>query len=341
VKALVHVHNGLGARLATLQNATVLERSYVRNDAGAARFSLPQDDLQATASLIGADYVYVLESDAGLPPWIGFLPGRWTENGQTVTLVLRELTAVLSNRFTGSNDIYTAGAGQVLRGVLQRANVVLPHPFEVGSFSDAGPYQAKTYRHASVLDGVAKPLANETGYEFWADYDVTSSGITAVLNWSSRRDHDRSSRVLLEEGRNLADSPIFEDRTGQPVLLSTAVGSTSSGTSYAQRPIQTVAAATTVRATVLGTQTIGHDEFATDARSATASAAAALSRSDGRTLKLAVTDPALWPELVLGADVRVRLPRYNLGRGLDTRVRIVGVQPDEDAGVLTLSVEVA
>lgn len=341
MKALVHVHSAMGARLATLRNATVMERSWVRNDAGAARFSLPQDDPQAIDSLVGADYVYVLESDAGLPPWVGFLPGRWTENGQTVTLVLRELTAVLSNRFTGGNDVYTAGAGQVLRAVLQKANVSLPHPFELGDFTDAGPYQAKTYRHASVLDGVAKPLAQDTGYWFWAEYDVTPAGIGAVLHWSSRREGDRSARVLLEEGRNLADSPIFEDRRGQPVLSATAVGSTSSGTSYVQRPQVTVNATATARSVVLGMQRVQIDEFATDTRSATALASAALSRTDGRTLKLGVTDPALWPELVLGADVRVRLPRYNLGRGLDTTARIVGVQPDEDAGVLTLSVEVA
>jgi hypothetical protein len=338
--AIVHVHSGMGARLATLRNATVLERSWVRNDAGSARFTLPQSDDQANDGLIGPGYIYVLESDVGLPAWVGYLAGRWSENGQMLTVQLRELTYVLASRFTGANDNYTAGAGAILRAVLAKAQTALSHPFDLGDFTDAGPYQAKNFRHSSVLDGVAKPLATDTGYWFWADYRVSPGGISGAISWASRRDVDRSARVLLEEGRNLADepAPVLEDHSGQPLERVTVVGSTSGGTAYAARPMSTVSAG--IRASLLASEGVSIDEQATDDRSTLEAAQAAVAKTLGRTLRLVVVDTALWSECALGADVRVRLPRYNLGRGLDITARIVGVQPDEDTQKLALTVEV-
>lgn len=319
-------------------SASVMERSWIANDAGAARFSLPQGDAQAVDSYIGADYVYAIESDAGLPWWVGFLAGRWVEDGTLLTVVLRELTYVLSQRFTGPDDVYPLGAGAILRAVLAKAGAVFSHPFQLGDFSDAGLYQAKTLRHSAVLD-VAKSLANDTGYQWWPEYTVTPAGITARISWGSRRDHDRSDVVILEEGRNLEASPTLEDRSGPPLERATVVGSTSSGTAYRDRPMATATRSTNLRASLLGIERVSIDEQATDNRSASAAAEAALVKAHSRVLRLVVVDPALWPLCALGADVRVRLPRYNLGRGLDATVRITGVQPDEDAGRLMLTVE--
>lgn len=339
-RCLVHVHDGIGSRLATLAHATVQQRTFVQNDAGSASVSLPQGDDEANDINVEWSNVYVLESTVqGVPPWVGFLVA-FEEDGASLTLTLRELSYLLEFRLTGQADSYALAAGAIVAAVLEKAQTTLAHPFVVGDMSDLGPYRAVEWRHHHILD-VLRELADTAGYAWWLDARVTQSGITSVIRWASRRDVDRSDRVLLEESRNLEAYPRYRESLGQSTASATVVGGTTGGTAYGSRIAATAVARTPfVPVGLLSFERVVIHEEATDTQALQTLADEELAHPAARTVQVICNDRAIWPDLQMGADVRLRLPSYNRGRGFDGAVRIVGLSPDEQAGQMLLVVEV-
>ncbi len=359
----VHVHQGLGPRVGTLRNATVDGRSWLRNDAGAAKVTIPMGDAQHSADCIGSEYLYVIESNTGLPPWVGYLPGAWREDGAVCTLMLRELPFLLASRFTGV-DSYALGAGAILREVMAAANLDVPHPFRLGEFRDVGIYQSKQYRNTAILQ-VAQDLANSAGYMWWCEYAVDESGILPTMHWAPSRGRRVSDETLLQVGRNISEWPVLEDRTGLPVGDVVAVGATSAGIGYSERSrYRKVQKATGKRKWVakvnpatgrtywqtkavtrtqwVQVQKITIDEWTPDARSLQERATVEIDAEPPIAFRLLCTEQALWPLLEIGATARLQLPPpYGLGAGLDTEIVVTGLQPDEYEGVLDLTAEVA
>lgn len=350
-RCLVHVHEGFGPRIATLWNATNIDRSFVRNDAGSGQFALPITDAYATNQYMNrAGLRYAVESLDGLPWWVGYKPPgqTWRKDGETWSLPLREVTYLLSGQVTGASDSYSQAAGGIFRQALRQAQLANPLPFQIGDMSDQGPYLSKEFRYTSLYE-VARQLTDAAnGYQWWAEYAVTPSSIAATLRWGSRRGVDRSSVVALEEGRNIAAWPTWEDEGDTERAKVIYVGTTSGGTAYANRPTATAQQTSTASgvsnsskssSTQSGgssgrTQVI-HDEQASDERAAKIAADLALAAAPRRSFSVTVTDSSLWGELDIDNQVRLRLPTY----GFDGTVRITGVQPDEAEGEVALTLE--
>ena len=352
MRAIVHAHLGAGARIATLVNATCEARSWVRNEPGSALVTLSMEDAQISDVTISASNVYVVESDTGLAPWVGYLPGRIIEDGERLHLPLRELTAILDQRFTGANETYSGGAGDLFHQVFLTAQRRLPFPLRFNASHDPGPYTAQSYHNQSLLQ-VAQGLERLTGRQLWAEYRVTIGSISAELHWGTRRGLDRTDEVLLEEGRNVQQHPRHENRIGQPLLLATVIGGASTA-GFTTRPqatgrVEPAASAPVVappqdstEMSTLGTEQVIVQETVNNTRAAREAAEAAIAASGGRLLRVVVAgNQALWAKVGMDDDVRVRLPRYNLRRGLDMTARVIGMQPDELAGILDLALEVA
>jgi hypothetical protein len=339
VWCVVHVHAGMGPRLGTLWTATVGARSWLCNDVGAASVSIPKVD--ADPRLLAPDNVYVVESGTGLDSWVGYRPERIQEDRDTVTLPLRELTHLLAQRFTGEDETSSAGAGRVLADALRAAHQRQPLPFALGDFGDAGPYTSRTWNVTALLD-VARQLAQDSGYQWWPVYAVTPAAIAAELRWGARRGGDRTTAVVLRDGHggNLAaDGLALEHRQGLPFGTARVVGGTNGATAFAARPTAQAKAGT---AAALGREKAVVSERISDARAAQQAADAALAEGGGVAIRAACADPDLWRLLGLDETVAVELgSEWNLGRGLTADVRVLGVQPDEQVGVmeLTLAVE--
>lgn len=333
---LCHVHQGLGRRLDTFQHATVIARSWLRNDAGSAQIALPQGDPQCNPTLLDAGNWFVIESDQGVPPWVGFQAKRYREDGRRATLTLTELPGLLGRRMTRAGEIYTGGAGGILKAAFQASQRRLPLPVRIGDMTDTGSYAAQTFNVQSLLS-IAQDLATKSSRLWWFDQTVTEYGIDAALRWGARRGRDRLDLVLAE-GQNLTAEPVLEDLSGQPLDSVYVVGQTTGGSVFSARP---QAQATAASGSTIGGQTAVISETLADEQSALQAARTAVTAENGLRLDLVTADPIFWQQVFLDDVVRVILgTRWNRGQGLDTSVRIVGMQADEPTGQLRLMVEV-
>jgi hypothetical protein len=337
----IDVHLGLGPKLATLWNAAVGERSWVENDVGVGRISLPSNDSQATPDLIDASLVYVIWSDQGLPPWVGYAPDDYDNDGQSYSLSLVGYEHQLSYWFTGSNETYAESAGSALRKAFAAAALRTPGmPLTLGEFGDPGPALSKTWRNDALLD-VATQYAKDAERLWWVDWSVWSGDISGRLRFGARRGQDRSDTVTLQDGVNIAAGVTERRRHGAPLQVAIAVGTTSGGTAYSARPQAIVQAATVANAlaqtTTTRSATVDHDERLADTQSALLAATAAIAAKRPHYVSAGVVDPDLWPVLFLDDVVRLHLgATYNLGRGIDSAARVVGVQPNEAGGRVEL-----
>lgn len=338
----IGVHDFFGARLAILQNASDLDRAWTANDAGMGAFTLPMGDSQA--QYVRAGLLYVIESDTGLPPWVGCKLPRTTvdEDGSRISVPLREIGALLMLQHTSATAAYVAtAAGAVLRDVLGDLGASLP--FTVGPMDDLGPSVDIEPRHVDLLT-LARNLATDAGYQWWVQPRVTTGRITASVEWGARRGVDRSAEVVLEEGRNLAAFPRVSDPDHEHPAAYTAVGTTDGGTAYASRPLSTStleSVAGTFRRSSYGQRVAAVVEDLSSSASAERYALRRLLELDPIRIEATVTDTALWPKCLIDNDVTIRLPSYGRGKGIAAKARIVGVQPDEAAGELDLLLEVA
>lgn len=330
----VDVHAGLGPKIDTLWNAKVGERSWVENDVGVARLSLPANDSQAVPDLIDASLVYVIWSDSGVPPWIGYAPDDYDCDGKTIDLSLVGYEHQLSYYFTGSAEDYAESAGSALSKAFAAAALRTPGmPFRLGDFGDPGIALSKEWRNDSILD-VASQYAKDASRLWWVDWAVSSGDIAGRLRFGARRGQDRSDSVALQEGLNIAAGVTERRRHGAPLQVAIAVGTTSGGTAYSARPQAIVQASQVANAlaqtTTTRSATVQHDERLADTQSALLAATAAVAAKGPHYVSVGVVDPALWPVLFMDDIVTLRLgPTYNLGRGVESPARVVGVQPNE------------
>lgn len=336
MQTLVHVHSGLGGRLATFAHASVSGRSWLVNDAGAAQVQLPQGDAQLSPTLLDAGNTFVIESDATPQPWVGFQAKRYREDGQHGTLFLTELPGLLGRRFTRAGETYEGGAGAILRQAVTASQRRLPLPLQLGDMRDTGAWQSVQLNVQSLLS-LAQQLATAAQRLWWLDVAVQPNAIDASLRWGARRGRSRLD-LVLEEGRTLASEPTLEDLRGQPLDRVYAVGRQQPSGLFLDRP---QAQAQGTGGSPFGGEALVASETLVDEQSALQAARAAVGEQNGLRLDVATSDTALWREVQLDDVLRVVLgARWNRGQGLDTTVKVLGLQPDEPSGLLRLVVEV-
>jgi hypothetical protein len=338
-RAVLHIHRGMGARIATVRQADVTARAWMRNDVGSATVDIPQASQFATADYINGSNVYVITS-MHQPPWVGYIAGDWEEDGQLLSIPLIELSGILSERATGAKETYQGSGGTAFEGALRTAHRRNPLPFQIPHVTDFSGYESWEFHNQWLLD-VVRQAAEAANAIWWAEYTVTPYAVVASLWWGQRRGKDNSSRVTLQSGRNIANGIRLSGFGGGSLSTVTVTGKSGHDTVYQQRPTASLKAVTTPQG-IAQAETVKVVEQLADDRTALQAAQSLLEQRESLGIRLAVTDPDLWPFCGIDDQIRVTLsPHWYLGRGLDTRARIVGVQPNDQNQLLelTLSIE--
>jgi hypothetical protein len=313
--------------------------SWVLNGVGRASLTLSLRDPKCREEYLQIGNRLLLLFDNGLPPWGGVLDLPRTWQSGTVTVSAYGIERLLEFRCTGKNDsFYERPVGHIFQELLRREETQDPMGIRMGEVWQGGRPHFPRYHYKSlwyVLDYSLRRM-ERCDYRFLPYLE--NEMLRFQANFYQVAGNDRSARVALLEGRNIAaDLQLTEQ--GQVI-----------NSHYAVAEGQTWG---TERTVVVGQDTRSIARYGlreTGAVYAGVSAPATLEMHTRNVLRinseprrifnLEVTNdaPGVFGDYDLGDTVRCVLPSYGFG-GYDGTLRILAREFDPQTGRCSLVVE--
>lgn len=351
----VFLHDGALRRIGEVTTLGALDRSYLLGEESVCQTTVSPEDplfaeLQPTKGRI-----LVVESPLYPLLWVGKVTQarRGAERG-AVTVTARSYDRILSERVLGPQATYTRGCSEAILRVLADVNATNPTGIAAGRRSDNlalfnGSLPYETAR--SALD----KIADFGGLEWWLSYYAETGGTSALtirLNVADARGVDAYRQCTLVDGGNARWDDWIEDAEALTFGLTVVGGQATSGQPFNERPATKIDATQVVADAPHGYQVEGAEPNLSAITKADRIVVAEYLRAEGltneaaraqiarqrlsgatRSLRVTVTeqDAGLWAFLQPGNVVRIVMPTA-FWSGFDGPARIVGVQPDEQAG---------
>lgn len=179
--------------------------SWTLNNAGRARLFMPYSDPKCTLANLQHGNRILIEFDNGLPSFGGVIDTPRKQNADGVTVNAYTAEKLFSFRVTAKSRYFRATApGSIYKGLITRTNAIRSSGIDIGNIYAGGTPRTLTY-HYNDLWGRIKKLAALSGQ----DFDVTPTYDDGILkfhaNWYDVKGADKSNKVHLVEGRNMAD----------------------------------------------------------------------------------------------------------------------------------------
>ncbi len=201
--AVVFLHDGNGTRLGQLTTADEVNRSYALNEAGIAHLEIAVDDPLIGETKPQRGLILVIESALYPRPWVGKVVGRaGVPDEGHVQLQAKDMTTILTERFTPTDYTTSLSAGPEMTRVLAEINRVNPTGIQPGDISN----------HGELAAGLAFPewsgrrafdaIADSAGIEWWLDHEVFPQAISSKLRIAPHRGDNRFRLVQLVEGEH-------------------------------------------------------------------------------------------------------------------------------------------
>lgn len=301
----------------------------VINGIGIATLQVGYDHPKANEYYLGAANLARIRYP-GLRPWAGRIDDHRWQAG-TISVTLHSLETLVRKRRSAETRSFVGTAGGVCaRALIDEANAIYP----TGVLTDddliwhGGALQTFTCYFDDLFERIQK-LATDVGAEWWIDEE-------RYFHWQQRRGADKLD-VILEDGVNVADGSSYSELSTEMTNDWIAVGY---GEDWGQKPKRRAFDQTSIDRYGIREGTEDAQDLPTlaalDAR------AAALVSETGNPLRLfdlsVPNRDGVWSQLELGDRVRVRGTRWGWG-GADELVRIIGVEVNEMAGIMRLTVQ--
>jgi hypothetical protein len=355
------IHSGFWPfqRVAELVTADNIDRSFVLMDMGHAVCDVARTDPQLTSDAVKIGNLLVVESDV-TQPWAGFIVSLDEALGSgSIEVSAVDFAAALEVRLANQGLVYESsiGSGSIFLDLIRSANarahtgVLTP-----GVVANGPAISGIALGAQSVLAGLNE-LHDRTDYEWWLDVSVRAARVECVARWDSQQGLDLSGHVALIENVHfgslsyrLDSSQISEaavaiggggvvaDRSSITFSAATSPGrnriggSIEMGSQLAVRSVADLPAGLRTERVVFDPGTTLETELSRQARRALERPLGA-----GERFTLTANDSADWSKLGVGNYIRI-VASFGLG-DINRRVRIVGMQPDEEMGVCELVVE--
>lgn len=367
----VHLHRGFGPRLGTLTSVSGVNRVWNLMQTSPGSVTVALDDPLVRECDPREGNAVVVESAAYPHPWVGLITrlDRSPRDG-TAQLALVSAEAVLQHRYLPATADYTRtprSAAAVFADIIQTVNLANDSGIGVDSDLDQGGLYAGAFPDRSAL-GALNALAQGSGLEWGVTYEVDERRIVATAQLRAALGLDRTGGTVFEDGTEGVET--LEDAIdmgGAPWLLHVVGGQDDVLTAYTERPrsarrqgsaypvtgageaprvlIHGFAVEHAARAGSPFTRTealhVAEELKSAGAVDAAAAVLAGRPRWAERVLRLSVgaQHEARWRDCDLGSVVRFRSATAFL-TGCDVPVRIVSVQPMEEAGELVFTAQV-
>ncbi len=347
--------------LAELTTAHDVDRVMALHGPGTFAFAIATNDGQASRDTVREGRIVTIESTTGRPAYIGRIErmeentgrGRVEVSGDGIAQILYErvlpLDLVLNEQ----------AAGTIAMRLLSVVNSTNPTSIWPSPGTEPGtPMRGSFAAGASSLGEMLDEMASLTGDEWWLESVLDQRQMQNFLRWGGRRGTDKSYTIHLQEGIHFSASEYARDALG----FAQGVVVVGGGGDLADRPAGVRSFDTPSAFPLKGTVIEGASEA--HVRSLTLSPALARERVEflpleddesilegaaqrameipttaAETLRLTVNDRVAWSLYGPGDHLRVILASVNFG-GISRRVRVLALQPDEDAGEQELIVKV-
>jgi len=327
--------------------------------AGAFDFAISASDPQANRDTVKRGLVVVIRSThPGCPPFVGRIDLiEHDPDAGIVKISGADYAQILFERLLPQDCVFEAqAAGNIAAQLLRLANS--RNPTGVWPNTSPGtPIQGQFDAGSAMLGDALNDLAGKTGDEWWLEYKVSRQKLEITLRWGSKRGEDRTSEVVLREGKDFKTATYTEDGLGS-AKSAVAVGG---GATLADRPAAAVsrqAASVTGKAPTVGTASEAYSRgsaplgvtlsrevalyFPLDSDEAvlarTAQRMLELPDNAAEAFTLTLSPLALW-DIQPGDVVRAVFPSVDFG-GVERNVRILSIQPDEPTDERDIAVSV-
>jgi hypothetical protein len=337
----------------------LLVHSPADKGAGAFDFAISATDPQANRDTVKSGLVVVIRSThPGCPAFVGRIDLiEHDPDAGIVKISGAAYDQVLFERVLPQDCVFESqAAGSIAAQLLRLANSRNP----TGVWPDTSPgtpIQGQFDAGSAMLGDALNDLAGKTGDEWWLDYRVSRQKLEITLRWGPKRGEDRTSEIVLREGKDFATATYTEDGLGS-AKSAVAVGG---GATLADRPAAAVsrqAASATGKAPTVGAPSEAFSRGSaplgvTLSREVALyfpldSDEAVLARTAQRMLEvpdnaaeaftLVLSPLAPW-DIQPGDVVRAVFPSVDFG-GVERNVRILSIQPAEVTGERDIAVSV-
>ena len=352
----VHLHTWDFSRIGRVVSAGNVERSYTIDNNDQASFVVSYDDGLIAELRPQLGRVVVIESQSYPYPWVGRLTViKGDQAKRELTCVAHGYERILEHRYLGASFTVDASADAAIGVLMREVNDSGATGIRFAG-GDARPLVRLSIPHAQARAAIDQ-IGAYGGIEWHLSYDVTSAGIDVALHAPRWRGLDRVQSARLVDGVTASVLSWTEDGEAAAYALSVVGGVASSETAVNDRPrakLLAIAGAydgphgyayqgareATNRLTQIERRIVS--QAVKTAGSTEAAAAALLERHAGtsrRVARVEVDETELWP-LCRPGDVLHLISGTAFTTGIDAPVRVVGVQPDERAGMIGLAVEI-
>lgn len=357
----VTLHADGGRMLAEVLTAHRIDRVFAVSGKAPFSFNIASNDGQANGDTIREGRIVVISSTTGLPPYVGSID-RIEEDPDTRTVEVSgdSLEAILYGRQLPLDATFEGqSAGSIARQMLALVNSTNPTGIWASTRSEPGtPIRGTFDASGSMLGNALDDLAERTGDEWWLEHVVERGRIENFLRWG-KRGVDKSMSIHLQEGVHFSRAEYVRDALGlvQSVAVigggaavadrSAAVISSSRPSGYTERGTVRESASEAhrrslaVRGPALSREIVEYLPLDQDEAVLADAAARALEEplTAAEELDLTINAVLDWGDFGPGDVVRAVLPNVGFG-GVSRRVRVLAMQPDEDAGECDLAVRV-
>jgi len=332
----------------TLEGATNVTYGRMLSRKNTARFLLSRADVNLTeyGHLLhpdGPPPMYTIEREDGLHPFAGFLTDYDAEQQDPYAeFVLADHFWRLENATTRKRGRVTASAGQLVVDTLAEINARGEPPLYLDLDGiDGGEAVAWNYQldqGMSFLAGVARA----SGREYMLSHEIAPAYVKTRLLFREFIGNDRSSEIVLDEGRAIASAKYHIDYS-KGISSAIAVGGTGliadriaeSAAAKSQDGINATVPRTVERRGLGGTRTL----FQQQVTNPEALRAAALRLHEApeyavETLTFdLVEDNVDMARFEVGDICTARLVTTDLGMALERSIRVLGINYNPETGV--------
>jgi hypothetical protein len=271
-----------------------------------------------------------------------------------ITLQALGRAAYLDGRVTRQDEVYNTatGSGAIFASLVRGANSVYHTGLYMPAVVPSGPSLVDLSLGGQTVLEALSELHERSNWEWWVEHYVSSSRIDSIIRWGDEQGEDYRAGVHLYEGQHFAEFVYGIDLAQLKSSVSGiggvgAIDSRTSSTQSANIATQSAAvlADERVRRSVLSFNVPYTERILLDP---TTESSPELTRRIQRTharalasaeqFAISINDRADWSKLWLGNYITLHA-RTTLAGFIARVVRIVGVQPSREEGIVILSVE--
>ena len=344
--ALVKVYSRTDEYLTTLENAQLGRRSWAINKIGDLDFRLPRNDPKATEQNLGSLNLVMVKSDTGLTQWGGQIQSVSWEYPAYVYCKAKTKETLLKRHVIEDWTTSTGTANREASGTIVETLLKLELSdsggipgISVGNILSTGESIEWTAQGADLWDDVIQGVITELDDQrvksyVWVDAD-------GAFNWALDRGEDKSSTVVIYQGRHLTRYPKYSIDYSKIITQAIGYSNQSAWASKYKMPQRNVPA-WNKWGTLEGVVTAVNGSSAATAEKFARMLVRA-NYAPYETFDFTINNKdGIWAKFQLGDTIRAVLPLcgWRDKGGFDGRIRITGLEVVENKEHLRLIGEV-